>query len=179
MESSLRRNPASLKAPGEEGGNNRAPEVHLRSFRPGDEAAFRELNEAWIAKYFRIEDADRKVLGNPVANILGPGGHIFFAIMDARPVGCCALLPMEPGSFELAKMAVDDGQRGRGIGRKLLEYTLARARQVGAQRLYLETNRKLENALHLYESVGFRHLPPERVTPSPYARANVFMEMQL
>ena len=35
----------------------------------------------------------------------------------------------------------------------------------------------LANAVHLYESVGFKHLPPERVGPSPYARADVHMEM--
>ena len=47
------------------------------------------------------------------------------------------------------------------------------------RRLYLETNRKLALAIRLYESVGFRHLPPERVVPSPYARANVYMELDL
>ena len=174
----MHNNPAMGTMPSE-GVDNQAREIHLRSFRAGDEAAFRDLNEAWIAKYFRIEDADRKVLGDPVRNILQPGGHIFFAVTDGRIVGCCALLPIESGSFELAKMAVNERERGHGIGRKVLEYTIAQARQVGAQRLYLETNRKLENAVHLYESVGFRHLSPERVTPSPYARANVFMEMLL
>jgi putative acetyltransferase len=174
----MHNNPAIVNAP-DQVVNSQAREVHLRSFRSGDEAAFRELNEAWIAKYFRIEDADRKVLGDPVGNILEPGGHIFFAVREARVVGCCALLPTEPGSFELAKMAVNEDERGHGIGRKILEYTIARAKQLGAHRLYLETNRKLENAIHLYESVGFRHLPLERVTPSPYARANVFMEMLL
>jgi len=101
------------------------------------------------------------------------------AVAGTVPVGCCALLPMEPGSFELAKMAVKEDQRGRGIGRKVLEYATAYARKIGANRLYLETNRKLANAIHLYESVGFEHVSPEQVIPSPYARANVFMEMKL
>ena len=155
------------------------PAIHLRPFKPGDEAAFRSLNEAWIAKYFVIEPADRVVLENPVANILRPGGHIFMALADNRPVGCCALLPMGPGEFELAKMAVLEQERGRGIGRKVLEYAITQARKLGAERLYLETNRKLANAIHLYESVGFQHVSPEQVIPSPYARANVFMEMQI
>ena len=86
---------------------------------------------------------------------------------------------MEPGIFEVAKMAVSDRYQGRGTGRKVLEYTVAQARALGARRLYLETNSKLANAIHLYESVGFRHLPPDRVTPSPYARSNVQMEMLL
>ena len=153
--------------------------VHVRPFHDGDEPAFRELNEAWIAKYFTIEEPDRKVLEDPVGEIIGSGGHIFMAVVQDVPVGCCALLPMERGAFELAKMAVREGQRGRGIGRKVLEYAIAYARKLGASRLYLETNRKLTNAIHLYESVGFQHVSPDQVIPSPYARANVFMEMKL
>jgi len=158
---------------------NRAPAIHLRPFKPGDEAAFRNLNEAWIAKYFMIEAADRVVLEDPVKNIIEPGGHIFMALADDRPVGCCALLPMGPGEFELAKMTVLERDRGLGIGRKILEYAIAQAKKLGAERLYLETNRNLANAIHLYESVGFRHVSPDQVIPSPYARANVFMEMAL
>jgi hypothetical protein len=48
---------------------------------------------------------------------------------------------------------------------------------LGAESLYLETNDRLADAIHLYESLGFRHLPPERIVPSPYARANVYMEL--
>ena len=86
---------------------------------------------------------------------------------------------MGPGAFELAKIAVLESERGRGIGRKVLAYAIAQAKKLGAERLYLETNRKLANAIHLYESVGFRHVSPEQVIASPYARANVFMEMEL
>jgi putative acetyltransferase len=32
---------------------------------------------------------------------------------------------------------------------------------------------------HLYESVGFRHVPPASLPPNPYTRANVFMQMPL
>ena len=155
------------------------PAIHVRAFQAGDEAAFRELNEAWIAKYFTIEEPDRQVLNDPVGHIIGAGGYIFMALADEVPVGCCALLPMDPGCFELAKMAVKEDQRDKGIGRKVLEYAIAQARKIGAHRLYLETNRTLANAIHLYESVGFEHVSPDQVIPSPYARANVFMEMKL
>ena len=155
------------------------PEVVIRPFEPGDEIAFRSLNEAWIAKYFAVEEADRKVLNHPVHNILGLGGHIFMAVIGEAAVGCCALLPMGPEGFELAKMAVSEDLRGKGIGRKLIERAIIEARKLGASRLYLETNRKLANAIHLYESVGFERVSPDQVIPSPYARANVFMEMKI
>lgn len=178
MGTSMHTNSSISHLPGEPPLEN-WPEVKVRPFQSGDEVAFRELNEAWISKYFTIEEPDRVVLGDPVSNIIGTGGYIFMAVVAGVQVGCCALLPMEPGAFEVAKMAVAESRRGRGIGRKVLEYTIEHAKKIGATRLYLETNRKLANAIHLYESVGFQHVSPDQVIPSPYARANVFMEMKI
>jgi putative acetyltransferase len=154
-------------------------QIEIRRFGESDATAFWELNVAWIAKYFAMEDADRAALGNPSGYILQKGGHIFMAFMGSEPVGTCALIRTGPGSFEVAKMAVKEEHRGAGIGRRLLEHTVAEAKKLGAKSLSLETNTKLTPAIRLYESTGFRHLPPEKVMPSPYARANVFMEMEL
>jgi len=153
--------------------------IAIRPFQPGDESAFRALNEEWISKYFGMEHKDRVTLADPVGQILQPGGHIYIALDTDEPIGCCALISMEPCVFELAKMAVAESYRGRGIGRRLLEHVVRQAEALGIRRLYLETNSRLANAIHLYESVGFRLLPPERVTPSPYARSDVSMEMWL
>jgi GNAT superfamily N-acetyltransferase len=76
-------------------------------------------------------------------------------------------------------MAVTESFQRAGVGRCLLEAAIGAARAAGATRLYLETNRKLGPAIRLYESVGFRHLPPERVVPSPYVRSDVSMELVL
>jgi N-acetylglutamate synthase-like GNAT family acetyltransferase len=154
-------------------------EITFRLFQNGDADAFRELNEAWIARYFRVEEQDRIQLGNPEENIVRPGGQIVMAVVGKEKIGCCALVLIKPGVFELAKMAISEDYRGHGVGRKLLEYTIAQAKLLGAHTLELASNTKLANAVHLYESVGFRHLPPDRVEPSPYARANVFMELHL
>lgn len=93
-------------------------------------------------------------------------------------MGCCALLAMRPVEFEVAKMAVAESSRRSGVGRRLLAQVIEAARASGARRLYLETNQKLTAAIRLYESMGFQHIPPERVTPSPYVRANVYMELE-
>jgi putative acetyltransferase len=47
------------------------------------------------------------------------------------------------------------------------------------RRMFLGCNTRLKNAIHLYESVGFRHAKPETLPPMPYSRADVFMEMPL
>jgi GNAT superfamily N-acetyltransferase len=154
-------------------------ELRIREFQPGDEDVFRRLNEEWITRYFVMEPKDKASLTDPRGTILDGGGRIFLAVWDSRPVGCCALLAIAPGEFEVAKMAVTESAQGRGIGRVLLEKVIAEARESGARRLYLETNRKLGIAIRLYESVGFRDLRPEKIVPSPYARVDVYMELLL
>jgi putative acetyltransferase len=156
-----------------------ASEIVVRLFKEGDADAFRRLNEEWIIKYFSLEEQDRIQLGDPEANILRPGGQIVMAADGEECVGSCALVFMKSGVFEVAKMAVSERYRDRGIGRKLLVYAIEQAKSMGAHTLELGSNSTLANAVHLYESVGFRHLPPERVEPSPYARSDVHMELHL
>jgi len=154
-------------------------EIVFRSFQPGDREAFRALNEAWIETHFQLEEKDRETLGDPERYILAKGGYILMAERGAELIGTCALIALGDGRFEIAKMTVVERERGQGVGRQLLEYAVEFARQKAIARLYLETNTKLQNAIRIYEAVGFRHLPPEQVKPSPYARANVYMEMTL
>ena len=151
-------------------------ELLIRTFEARDADAFRSLNEAWIEKYFGIEEQDRLTLNHPVEKIIAPGGQIYMAFLDGEAVGCCALVMMDDGVYEIAKMAVKEDLRGKGVGRKVLEHTIAQARALGARKLYLETNSRLKNAIHLYEAVGFKHIAP---VPSPYVRADVFMELEL
>jgi len=151
----------------------------IRPFQRGDETAFRELNEGWISKYFRLEEKDRETLNHPVEQILKKGGEIFMAFVDGEPVGCCALLKMSDTTMEVAKMAVDESYQGQGIGRAVLAAVIDHARQKKLHRLYLETNHTLAPALKLYASMGFRPVPEERVMKSPYRRADVFLELWL
>jgi ribosomal protein S18 acetylase RimI-like enzyme len=153
-----------------------AEEITIREFQPGDEGAFRRLNEEWIVRYFTLEPKDEEALGDPHGSILNRGGKIFFAVAGSEIVGCCALMTPEPGEFEVAKMAVSEGWQRAGIGRKLLAQVIRAAREMGAARLFLETNHVMTPAIRLYESLGFQHMPH---VPSAYARSDVSMELPL
>jgi putative acetyltransferase len=157
-----------------------APTIEIRALLPGDDTtAFRTLNEEWIARYFSLEAPDIETLGDPETAILRKGGSIFMVYADSLPVGCAALIPLGQGVYELSKMAVSPQLRGRGLGRRLLLHAIAQARLLGATSLFLGSNTRLADAVHLYESVGFRHVPPASLPPNPYTRANVFMQMSL
>jgi GNAT superfamily N-acetyltransferase len=157
-----------------------APTIEIRALLPGDDTtAFRTLNEEWIARYFSLEAPDIETLGDPETAILRKGGSIFMVYADSLPVGCAALIPLGQGVYELSKMAISPQLRGRGLGRRLLLHVIAQARLLGATSLFLGSNTRLADAVHLYESVGFRHVPPASLPPNPYTRANVFMQMSL
>jgi ribosomal protein S18 acetylase RimI-like enzyme len=154
-------------------------ETGIRQFQPGDAAAFRRLNEEWITRLFRIEPKEAPILADPQATILDLGGRIFFATAGEQCIGCCALVRIADKEFEVAKMAVEPSYQRAGIGRRLLHAVIEEGRNAGAQRLYLETNHTLTPAIRLYESVGFNHIATNRIIPSPYARADVYMELIL
>ncbi|WP_267420723.1 MULTISPECIES: GNAT family N-acetyltransferase [unclassified Curtobacterium] len=146
---------------------------------PADADAFRTLNEAWITRFFTLEDADRAILGDPAGRIIEPGGAVFVARLGDEVVGCVGIAPEGERVFELVKMAVSAEHQGHGTGRLLIRAAIDRALALGAQRITLETNSGLASAVHLYETSGFRHLTAEERHPSPYVRADVAMVLDL
>lgn len=157
-----------------------ATSISIRPFIAGSDAiVFRALNEEWITRYFALEAKDIETLNNPETAILNKGGQIFMVDAGGRTVGCVALIALGDYVYELSKMAVSPELRGQGIGRRLLEYAIVKARALGAKTLFLGSSKKLANAVHLYESVGFRHVLPASLPPMPYTRADVFMEFPL
>jgi putative acetyltransferase len=155
------------------------PDLIIRNFLPGDGPDFARLNSAWINAMFVMESHDRAALENPEASILAPGGQIVMVAAKGEAVGCCALIRMREGVYELAKMTVSETLRGQGIGRRLLVATIARAVEVGAHTLFLRSNSVLTNAVHLYESLGFYHVEPAAVPLPAYVRTNVWMRLDL
>ena len=154
-----------------------AADVQILDYAPRYQVDFKRLNVEWIEQYFKVEAADLKALDHPEEYILQPGGHIFLASYQEAIVGTCALIKMDDQTYELAKMAVSPAAQGLGIGSRLGEAALAKARALGAKRVYLESNTKLGPALNLYYKLGFHKTVAG--TPSPYERCNIQMELFL
>ena len=149
--------------------------VRIVPFEAALRGHFYRLNADWLRKYFYLEEIDHHVLSQPEREIIEPGGAIVFARLRDEIVGTCAIKrDVEPGTYELTKMAVDERWQGLGIGRALLDGAIAEFRKRRGRKLFLESNRKLAPALRLYESVGFEH-QPERKPDSHYQRSDVYM----
>jgi GNAT superfamily N-acetyltransferase len=150
------------------------PHDNLRivPYRAEHASAFRDLNLAWIRKYFVVEERDMRDLGDPDSYIIAPGGCIFMAELNGEVVGTCALMREAEGVYELAKMTVAESTRGLGVGRALGEAAITHARSLGARRVELLTNSSLVPAITLYHALGFTDVP---VGATEYARADVHM----
>ncbi len=152
-------------------------EIVIEPFTPEHAAYFRTLNEEWLEKYFHIEPHDVEVLSDAENQIIKPGGEIFFAKLNGKVVGTCALMKHSEQLYELAKMAVTETAQGRGIGKNLALAVIEDAKRKGAKTVFLESNTKLNPAISLYRSIGF--IEAEFPIPSVYERANIFMRLEL
>ena len=149
--------------------------IRIVDYDPRWRADFARLNIEWLERWFVVEPVDREVLSDPETHILADGGRVLFAVDgDDHAIGTVALKHEGDGVYELTKMAVEPGQRGSGIGRKLMQRALEVFADAEGRELFLESSRQLAPALKLYESVGFVHHPAPR-PGSHYARADVYM----
>ena len=135
----------------------------LRPARAEDSPACRALVNDALAEFDLQPDPDATDadLNDVVAHYAARGGD-FVVLVNAMGaiVGTCGLYPFEsspgePRTVELRKMYLSPTLRGQGQGRRLLDWALVRARELGFRRVVLETSTKLRDAIALYERNGF------------------------
>jgi GNAT superfamily N-acetyltransferase len=105
-----------------------------------------------------------------------PRGALLVAYEGATPIGCAALRPHGPGTAEFKRLFVRPSRRNTGVGRRLTLRTLARARRLGYDRVVLDTLPRMDRAIALYRTLGFRTIP--RYWDHPVADA-LFFELRL
>lgn len=96
-----------------------------------------------------------------------PAGSFLVARLGDRPVGCVGVRRLGDGRAEIKRMWVDPDQRGTGLGRRLLGAAEAEARTWACDRIRLDTNRSLTEAIALYRSSGYTEIAA--YNDEPYA----------
>lgn len=137
---------------------------------------FKTMNLEWLDLYNLTEQPDIDVLNDPRGTIIKNGGAIFLARVNDEIAGSAALIDEHDGIYELAKMAVAESFRNKGISRLLIEKCIAEARARGGRKIILFSNHQLKAALSLYEKYGFTYIP---VKDSPFLTADIKMELVL
>jgi len=141
---------------------HRAPEIFAQAYtKPNNEYSFenvffavREDRIVGMALGFTAEQR-RGFPANPLKKSEGyprlRAGIIGFL---ARPM-FRILETIADGDFYLLSLAVDEDQRGQGIGSALIDATEERARATGSKRFSLDVAAKNEGAQKLYQRHGF------------------------
>lgn len=150
--------------------------IKIIPFTEENKEPIKTLNYEWLNKYFSVEPNDVIQLSNPEDEIVKKGGYIYYASVDNKVVGTVTLMKEDDKTFELGKMAVTEQFQGKGIGRNLLEFTIEKAKNLGAERLILYSNTKLESAIELYKKYGFEESLMDK---SHYKRANIKMKLEI
>ena len=104
------------------------------------------------------------------------GGALLLALYKDEPAGTIALRRLDPKSGEVKRLYLRPGFRGLGLGRRLVEDVVERARAFGYDCLYADTLPVMTEALTLYERMGFDRTEAYAQVPTPGA---IYLILQL
>ena len=106
---------------------------------------------------------------------------LWVAEVNGMPAGCCGIYPT-PGlpkdCAELVKFYLSSSVRGVGIGRELMEMSIASAIEMGYRSLYIESLPQYSRAISIYEKQGFKPLGAP-LGESGHSTCNVWMLKEL
>jgi putative acetyltransferase len=123
-----------------------------------------------------FQSFDTELAGLP-GDYAPPEGRLLLAYYENQLAGCVALHKLEPEICEMKRLYLRPEFRGKGLGRALANHIIAEARQIGYQRIRLDTVEPLmKDAVAMYRKIGFKEIAPYR--PNPIAGA-LYMELQL
>jgi len=151
--------------------------IEIIDYRPEHQPYFENLNRAWIEKYFWMEERDKYALQQPEGTIISKGGAVLMATCNGEVAGAVALKKVNDDVYEFTKMAVDERFRRRGIAEALSYASFDKARELGAKKVILYSNRILTPAITMYQKIGFTEVPIEK--DIVYKRSDVKMEIDL
>lgn len=118
-----------------------------------------------------------KELANLPGDYSPPDGRLFLAEFAGELAGCVALHRLEEGICEMKRLYLRQRFRGKGLGRAIADRIIAEARQIGYQRMRLDTVEPvMKDAVAMYRSLGFRQIAPYCANPIAGA---LYMELLL
>jgi GNAT superfamily N-acetyltransferase len=118
---------------------------------------------------------EEELAGLP-GNYSHPDGDLLIGLDGVKIVGCVAVRRLGDGICEMKRLFVRPEARGTGLGRRLAQAIIEVARELGYAFMRLDTLDKLTEAMHLYETLGFRRTEPYYYNPLPGV---VYWELKL
>jgi putative acetyltransferase len=140
-------------------------EYIFRKARTGDEPVLLDLVGAALGPYGLVIDPEGTDLdlSNLASYYFGNHGWFEVVELEDKIIGSYGLLKLSESTCELRKMYLYPEHQGKGLGRKMMDKALVKAKELGYSEITLETNSVLDKAIRLYEKYGFRQYRPEHI----------------
>jgi putative acetyltransferase len=138
--------------------------INIATIEPQDNSGLAEIIRGALAEFGANKPGT--VYYDPTTDALfelfQTAGSIYFVAKEqGEIIGGAGIFPsneLPEGVCELVKMYLKKEARGRGLGKLLIEKCLTTAKEMGYQKVYLETLPELRKAVSVYEKFGFRYL---------------------
>jgi GNAT superfamily N-acetyltransferase len=132
--------------------------------------------EAWLGLSLCFQNFEQELAHLP-GDYAPPRGRLLLVSEHELLAGCIALRPIDLTTCEMKRLFLRPGFRGKGLGRKMIDYLVHEARTVGYERMRLDTiGGRMDRAIALYRSVGFKEIEPYYDSP---VGETIFMELDL
>jgi putative acetyltransferase len=159
-------------------------QVLIRPIEPNDNKVLAII----IRAAFEEHDAPKQgtVYSDPTTDDLATlfessNAVLWVAIVNGVIAGCCGIYPtpnLPVGYAELVKFYFDKKYRGQGIAFQLFEKSIASAKELGYNNIYIESLPHYKKAIAMYEKYGFTYLP-QPLGNSGHTSCTIWMEKGL
>jgi amino-acid N-acetyltransferase len=130
--------------------------IEIRPARTSDIKGIRTLIDAFALQ--------RRLLNKETVTLYESVQEFTVAVEDGVVVGCGALHILWEDLAEVRTVAVAEHLHGKGVGRKILESIIARAKEIGVERIFC-----LTFETDFFGSLGFKEIQGTPVEPEVYA----------
>ena len=147
----------------------------LKITEPDSPSEMEVIRELWIEYWNWLEfapcfqDFDQELDALP-GKYAPPDGCILLAQYNDTVAGCVSLRKLSDDICEMKRLYVRPSFRGKKIGQSLANAIVKAARQKGYQRMRLDTLPRMESAISIYKSLGFREINPYTAEPIDEAK---------
>ena len=129
--------------------------IEIRPARTSDIKGIRALIDAFALQ--------RRLLNKETVTLYESVQEFTVAVEDGVVVGCGALHIRWEDLAEVRTVAVAEHLHGKGVGRKILEAIIARAKTIGVERIFC-----LTFETEFFGSLGFKEIQGTPVEPEVY-----------
>ena len=130
-------------------------EIMLRPFRPDHQSEVKQLILSGLAEHWGQLDPTKNLDLDDISSTYA-NATFLTAWLGGRLVGTGALVPREERAAEIVRMSVASEMRRCGIGRMILQALCQKARELGFQRVILETTEMWIEVVSFYLNDGFQ-----------------------